>query len=35
MGSLTQDPAFLATTFIVIDFVIRAGGCLIGLEVTA
>jgi hypothetical protein len=26
MGSLTEDPAFQATTFVVIDFVIRAGG---------
>jgi hypothetical protein len=24
MGSLTEDPAFLATTFVVVDFVIRA-----------
>ena len=26
MGSLTEDPAFLATTFVVIDYVIRALG---------
>jgi hypothetical protein len=32
---LTGDERFQATTFHVIDFVIRAGGCLIGLEVAA
>ncbi len=35
MGIVMDDPAFLAATYVVIDFVIRAGGCLIGLEVAA
>jgi hypothetical protein len=32
MGSLTEDPAFLAATFVVVAFVIRAGGCLTALN---
>jgi DNA polymerase III subunit epsilon len=35
MDHLAKDPAFTAATFIVIDFVIRAGGCLIDLKVAA
>lgn len=30
MGIVMDDPAFLGATYVVIDFVVRARGCLSG-----